>query len=240
MPDPIAPTVPVTPAAPAAVAPAVAAPSATAPAQTPAAALATPDKPAAAPSPDKPAEPAKRPDSLIPDPEAKPADGDKPAAATAPEKYEAFKLPEGVTIAAEGIQQFEAFAKEEGLSQDRAQKYLDRHVAEIKKMNDGIYQTWYDTQRTWQAEITADKSVGGEKLPASKQAIGRVLNFLGPELGKSFREALDFTGAGNNPAVFRSLVKLAERFSEATPVSGKPGSTAAPRTAASVLYPPKG
>ncbi len=238
MPDPIAPATPATPASAAPAAAPAAPPSSTAaPAQTPAAA--TSEKPiaaAASPEPSKPAEPPKRPDSLIPDPAA---EGAKPAEAGAPEKYE-FKAPEGVTLDPGALGEFETFAKEKNLSQDMAQSLLDRHVAEIKKQTEGIYNSWFETQKGWQAEIIADKNIGGDKLPASKAAIGRVLNFLGPVEGKAFREALDFTGAGNNPAVFRGLVKLAERFSEGTSVKGNPTTAALPKTAASVLYPPKG
>lgn len=233
MPDPVvaAPAVPVTPApaapAPAAVAPVVAATPPATPA-SPAAASATPEKPAAAAPPV--AEP-EAPPSLIPDPDAKPAAA---AIVGAPEKYE-FKLPDGVTLNADAQARYETFAREENLSQDAAQKYLDRHIAEITTQKAADRQAWFNTQKEWQAEITADKTIGGANLPTSKQAIGRLVNHLGPELGKSFREALDFTGAGNNPAVFRSLVKLAERFTEGTPVKGNPGAPS--KSAASVLYP---
>ncbi len=244
MPDPVVPAVPAA-SAPAATTPA---PASTPPA-APASPAATPSEKtgvAAAPiaaeaakTPDAPA----RPESLLPEiGEAAKPDGEKPAEAKpaeagAPEKYE-FKLPEGVKLNAEMQTEFETFARGENLSNAVAQSLLDRHIQAITQQKQADLNAWFDTQKSWQAEIQADKTIGGEKLPISKQAIGRVINFLGPDLGPKFREALDFTGAGNNPAVYRGLVKLAERFSEGSSVNGKPSvSPGAAKNAASVMYP---
>lgn len=258
MPDPAAPATPATPptaAAPAVTAPPVPSPAAPVAAQpaassTPAAAPAA--KPgAAAPSAEKAAEAAKpneaktefvREPSLVdedPEAEAAPAKPEeaKPAAeGAAPEKYE-LKLPEGVTLDPERQAQFEGIAREYGLTNEKAQRLLDQHLQEIQNVSRGLYDKWNETQKMWKNEITNDKEIGGANFKQSKAHVARFINSLPEPMRQPFREALNFTGAGNNPAVFRALRAAGQRYAEGTPVKGSPMTATAPKSAASVMYP---
>jgi hypothetical protein len=104
----------------------------------------------------------------------------------------------------------------------------------------------------WQGKTKADPDftshVSGDKtgLDAVKLDIGKALNALGnPKLAADFRAAMDLTGAGDHPAVVKTLLKLSAFITEGTHVSGRgpstlgqqaPGTTARP-THAKALYP---
>lgn len=246
MPPDVTPNSPATTGSPAAPTPAASpavAPASSSP--TPAAAPASPTdaKPAAAVSPE-PAktEPAKAPAALTDAPAeaVKPeAEGEKKPEAkpSVPEKYE-FKFPDGFQADEKRIGELSEFAKTKGWDQDTAQAALDMHLKELKAQTDGIYNQWHDMQRTWQSEVGADKEIGngqnGLKPEAAKQ-VARAIDALPPALGQEFRKALNFTGAGNNPAVVKALHFLGQFFTEGKPVTGKPAG-GAPKRAADVFY----
>lgn len=160
----------------------------------------------------------------------------------APEKYEEFKVPEGFTLDEKVATEASAIFKELGLPQAAAQKLVDFHVAKTQAAAESPYQTWKDTQDTWKAEIAADPEIGG-KLDQVKARTSKLLDSLGdPKLASAFREAMDFTGAGNNPAFIRAFNKLAEKYTEGTHVpGGRPTNVSDPaggtRTVASAMYP---
>lgn len=162
----------------------------------------------------------------------------------APEKYEAFKLPEGLQLTEASLTEAQALFKESGLSQTQAQKYVDFHVAKLKEMAEAPAKLWQDTQKEWIDKAKADSEIGG-KLPQVKADVSKALDAaLGVELGKEFREAMDYTGAGNNPAFIKAIWKLSQRWLEGTAVNAggpskfgqaRPGE--GPKTAAQAIYP---
>ena len=152
---------------------------------------------------------------------------EKPAEpAGVPEKYE-FKPPadwaeKGYELDDKILSEAEPMLREMGLSQTNAQKLVEFYakqsmaqyeegLAMAKKQNDD-----------WRAEAEAHPDLRG-KLGQGKEVnvrVGKLLDSLGPELSKGFREAMDFTGAGNHPMFIRGMNKLAERLTEGTSVTG--------------------
>ena len=143
-----------------------------------------------------------------------------------PEKYE-FKPPadwaeKGYELDDKILTEAEPMLREMGLSQTNAQKLVEFYakqsmaqyeegLAMAKKQNDD-----------WRAEAEAHPDLKGQ-LGEGKEVnvrIGRLLNSLGSELEKGFRQAMDFTGVGNHPAFIRAFDKLAQRLSEGTSVTG--------------------
>lgn len=226
------------PAAAAVTTPAVATPAVTTPAATPAV-VATPT-PEAKPA-ETPAEATiigeveKKAEEVKPGEEKKPGEAEKkPEEKTEPIKYEPFKLPEGVTLEAEALASAQKFMSEElKLPQEQAQKLVDFHVDALKKEAEAPYQLWADTQKKWQDEVKADPTIGGDHLPAVKTRISKLLDEYGDP---GVREALNFTGAGNHPAIIKTFAKLAEKLVEGSFVPGG-GSAPVPKDAASVFYP---
>lgn len=148
----------------------------------------------------------------------------------APDKYE-FTTPEGQTFDETVIAQFSEIAKELNLSQDAAQKVLDkmgpaiaaRQVEQIEAV-----------KSEWAAESKADKEFGGEKLnenlAVAKKGLGA---FATPELSA----LLEKTGLGNNPEIIRYFYRVGKAISEDSFVNGNKGSNSTPESMAQRMYP---
>jgi hypothetical protein len=149
-----------------------------------------------------------------PKPEAKPEG--------APEKYADFKLPDGYTFDPEALKEVTGLFKEAGLSQDSAQKLVDYYAKNSLQASEAPYKLWADTQREWVKDI---ENSFGSKAEAMRKDINQFIDSpaLTPKLRTAFREALDFTGAGSNPAVFEALSILVKPFLEGSSVpQGRP------------------
>lgn len=134
----------------------------------------------------------------------------------------------------------------EASPQKRAQALVDLYAKSLNAALKSQMDSWHKQQGDWQREIQADAELGGSKLDGVKQTVSKVLD--NPALSDpNFREALVFTGAGNNPAVVRTLYRWARALSEGGAVTGMPaernrdGSINGERpTAAQALYGPSG
>jgi hypothetical protein len=171
-------------------------------------------------------------------------EGDK---STVPEKYADFKVPEGFTLNKDALEAALPIFKELGLSQDEAQKLVDIQTAReaaLAKSNQGDYASM---RKGWRDEVLADStlSAGGKVKPEILQTIGRAIEGLGdPKLAGDFRQVMDTTGVGDNPAFFRAFYKLAQQVTEGRPVQGKGPSElgqkapdAKPTSIANAMYP---
>jgi hypothetical protein len=160
------------------------------------------------------------------------------AAEGAPESYSDFTLPEGFEATPEGLAEAKALFKELGLPQANAQRVMDLHAKSVQEAMNAPFKLWQDTQERWVNEVKADPEIGG-KLGQVKSTIAKAIDGLGDaKLAKDFREAMDFTGAGNNPAFIRAFFRLAQKVTEGSHVSGSPaGAQDRPRSAAQAMYP---
>lgn len=202
-----------------------------------------------------PAEPKEEPKSALstePKTEAKPEDKPK-APEGAPEKYEDFKAPEGYeldkTMAAEAGTLF----KKMNLSQAQAQELVDFYSAKSAEIANRGLQTvkdmragWLDqikTSNEYQREFGADGKIKTDSKVLAGMA--RMIDSVADKkLAGEVRQALDLTGAGDHPAIFKFFDMLAKHFSEGTPVRGNgpsPHGTDQPnsgrRSAAQEIYP---
>lgn len=149
--------------------------------------------------------------------------------AAAPEKYEAWKVPEGYELDPEVKTEAEPLFKELGLSQDAAQKLVDLYskhsIKSLEEHNKSASDWWAKRQQDWREELKRDPQVGklvgsnGNFGPDSAvvQTVNRALDGLqNPKLVSDFKEAMDLTGAGNNPAFVKVLYALASKVTEGT------------------------
>lgn len=139
----------------------------------------------------------------------------------AAEPFDATKLtlPEGFDRENEHYKGFETFAKENKLTQPQVQQLIDTHTSAIKATTEALYADWHKQNDTWRDEVKADKEIGGANLEKVLQTVSKVLD--NSELtDPKFREALEYTGAGNNPAVARTLYRWAKALTEGAPVNG--------------------
>ena len=173
-----------------------------------------------------------------------PKAGDKPVV---PEKYADFTVPEGFTLNKDALEAAVPVFKELGLTQEQAQKLIDvqtKREAELAKGGQGDYVAM---RKGWRDEVLADTSLsaGGKVKPEVLQTIGRAIDGLGDtKLAGEFRQVMDTTGLGDNPAFVRAFFKLAQQVTEGRPVTGKGPSAegqkapdAKPQSIASAMYP---
>ncbi len=202
-----APAEPATPAAPAAD---------TAPVVAPAAAPAV--APAAPPAEAKPADPAAKPE------DAKPAG--------APEAYEAFKLPENLSLDETLMGEFGTVAKELNLPQEAAQKLVDIAASMQAKTVQGVQDAINAQAQQWESEVMTDSEVGGsavqENLAVAKTAMAK---FFPPE----FAKFLEDTKLGSHPAMVKGLYRVGKAISQDGFVPGRPGNSGRP-SHTEVLY----
>ncbi|MGE5151052.1 MAG: hypothetical protein ACM3II_13095 [Rhodospirillaceae bacterium] len=154
--------------------------------------------------------------------------------ATARPTYGEFKLPEGVTADTESLKPATELFAETGLSQDQAQKFIDLAMARETAAAHKSVQAFVDLQNQWVSEIKADPDIGGDRLKASLASANRAIDRLDVP---GLREALNFTGAGNHPAIVKAFVRLGQMIAEDR---FRPGAQLArpqvPRSPAEVIY----
>ena len=153
----------------------------------------------------------------------------------APEDYEAFTLPEGVEMDDDALDKFKPIAKEAGLDQDNAQKFVDLYTEAVVEAAETQQKVWAETQQQWVDQAKTDKEIGGEKFESNLGDAKKALKQFGtPELD----EAMSVTGAGNHPEFIRLLSRVGKAISEDAMVPGK--ATTGPKTHAEILYPTMG
>lgn len=205
---PATPVEPVTPAAPASPA-------------TPSTVLGAPDP--------KPAEPAKADDKPV-EPAKESAKAEVPIIDPA-----ALKLPEGFKADEATMKAAIDIIADDKLSpQDRTQKLVDFHAAELKKASEASSKYWAEQQTKWQDQ--AKVTYGPEPAKSPKiVAVAKLIDSLGEKPASELREALEMSGMGNHPSVIAAFVALADRMGEPKHLTGGP--TSAPKDPASAFYP---
>lgn len=146
----------------------------------------------------------------------------------APEKYE-FANADQLDGAV--VESFSEIARELNLSQDAAQKVLDKMAPVIQSQQmDRI-----EAARTqWLEDAKVDKEFGGEKLQENLGLAKKALDaFATPEL----RVLLNESGLGNHPEVIRVFVRAGKAISEDRLVTGAQGGQTSGTNDFKRLYP---
>lgn len=147
-----------------------------------------------------------------------------------PEKYE-FTVPDGAAVDDGVLNAYSEVAKELKLSQQDAQKVLDK-IAPV--MQERQSQQLKATTKAWLEASTTDKEFGGEALQANIGVAKKALDSFGtPEL----RALLEQSGLGNHPEVIRFMYRAGKAISEDRLVTGTRSVNRAPADPAKRLYP---
>lgn len=170
-------------------------------------------------------------------------EGEAPAEAKtgAPEAYAQFSAPEGYELDAKAIEEVTPIFKELNLSQEQGQKLIDFYSKLSAEAAEAPQRLVREQNEAWVNEIKADPQLG-PKLAEVRSTVSKMLSSLG-ELEAPFRQAMDYTGAGNNPAFIRALYKIAGQLTEGGMVRGGgpsaqgQGNQGRPASAAAALYP---
>lgn len=159
------------------------------------------------------------PDPKTPEPKA-PEGDKKPDPAAIPEKYE-FKVPEGQVLNEALVAEATPLFKELGLSQEGAQKLFDFHNKAMADLAAAPMKAYEEMRDAGRKEIISDKALGDGKAdlkPEVKANIAKAIDSL-PN-AKEFRDAMNLTGVGDNPAFVRAVNHWASQLAEGTPVRG--------------------
>lgn len=164
--------------------------------------------------------------------------------AGAPETYSAFAVPDGWEIDKATNDAMGPLFKSLNLSQENAQKLVDFYIEKTAESQNAPFKFWQDTQAKWVDQVKADPVIG-PRLNEVKTTISRAIDGLNdPKLARDFREAMDYTGAGNNPAFIKAFYKLAQMVTEGGHVAGNGPSPAGQQqkgganvSAAKAMYP---
>lgn len=136
-----------------------------------------------------------------------------------PEKYEDFKVPEGFNAPQES---FKTFAKEIGMSQEKAQKTIDyytsKFVPEMQEAHNTVVKCWAEQ---------SNKELGKEGIDTAIKAYQALAT---PEL----RQLMGQTGLGSNPTVLKMFKAIGEKMKESNLVPGEKVTT--PKRGCDVMF----
>jgi hypothetical protein len=176
--------------------------------------------------------PAMADESVLTGPTPQPDPAPETPAPEAP-AYGEFKLPDGARVDGASLEQATTLFKEAGLPQEQAQKFIDLALSREQAAATKGVQAFVDLQTKWVSEIKADPEIGGTRFEASMASAGRAIDRLGVP---GLREALNLTGAGNNPSIVKAFVRLGQMVSEDRFMPGRNAAPAAPRSPAETIY----
>lgn len=186
------------------------------------------------------------PAEAAPEPVAEVAPVEAAPAEVAPEPlapvYTEFKVPEGFDLPAERLTEFTGVLGKFNLSQEAGQELLDLHAATTKQIADAMDQRQRDvfeeTRAGWRKDF--DKQFGNRTDTVKNDAKWAIAEALPDEKDrKAFKDVLDFTGAGDHPAVINAFAAVAKRLRErSAPPKGLPPKSV-PTNAADRRYGPR-
>lgn len=184
---------------------------------------------AAQPAPAAHPEPAKAAEAPKPNEGQPPAP--QPAAPVVPEKYE-LKPPEGSLVGPAQLEKIAQYAKEQGFSQEQAQKYLERESAVLADFQQGQQEGLKTQSQAWVEDIKADKELGGPKFQENMEHAFRAFErFASPEFVKVMKD----TGLGNHPEMVRTFFKISQAMKDDSLILA-PTHDGSAKTAAELLY----
>lgn len=129
----------------------------------------------------------------------------------APAAYEAFKLPDGAKLEGDTLKQFTDFAKDLGLTQEHAQKFVDREIQLQRDMDTGAVELVKKQGEAWETAARQDNEIGGAKYDENLGVANKALEQFGSQ---SLRDMLKTTPLGKNPEVLRFLVKIGNAIAQ--------------------------
>jgi len=176
-------------------------------------------------------EPAKAGDESGTPPDPKKAEADaKPGA---PETYEDFTLPDGLAKDEAALDAFKTLAKEHGLTQEAAQKFVDLQAKLVSEMSDASSKAFQEQNETWVSAAKNDKEFGLIKFNENLAVAKSALNTYGND---ALKEVLNVTGAGNHPEVIRFLWKIGKEMADGKIHTGGTSGAPEPKSLADRIY----
>ena len=126
-----------------------------------------------------------------------------------------FKELEGFDAADPALKTYVDLLNDKELSpKDRGVKLIELQKQVMQSLSEKSTQAFVELQGKWQDEVRNDPEFSGGKLEPALGGIAKLLTRFGDEKTK---EAFDYTGAGNHPAIVRFLHKVSSVLNEPGP-----------------------
>lgn len=147
----------------------------------------------------------KKVEATAADAEAKTADADKAKAKAADAKADEhnLKLPENSLLPPSTIEEISTFAKENGLSNEAAQKMLDRENAKMSLLFTQKREDLKPVIENWRRAAEKDPEIGGKDGSEFKANVMLAKRALDKANVPGLKETLDMSGFGNHPDMLK-------------------------------------
>lgn len=119
------------------------------------------------------------------------------------------------------LTEFTTFAKGLGLSQEAAQKFVEREVALQQAADKDLAAQVTKQKAEWETQARSDAEIGGAKYDENLGIANKALDQFG---SPALRDMLKTTPFGQHPDVLRFLVKVGQAISQDNfvPAGGAP------------------
>lgn len=179
-------------------------------------------------------------------------DGGQSVEPAPPPKYDAFTLPEGITLDESRVGEFTNLlsslelegkadhAKVQEFGQKAVEFYINEQKNTVQKLEEYYANTWEKQKTDWREATIKDPEIGGNRLQTTLDAASSFIRTHGgtAEQQAEFRSLMDSSGLGNHPAIVRLLANAGQAMSEGRPLAApKPVIQKQSRT--STMYGPK-
>jgi hypothetical protein len=125
-------------------------------------------------------------------------------------KYD-LKLPEGTLLTQAEVDKIVSFAKDQGLSQESAQKLVEREHEILANYKNNQEQQFEQMREQWFKQVEGDKELGGDNLKATAEMARRALDKFAPDSLKKFFAESPY---GNHPDVIRMFSKIGKAMQD--------------------------
>lgn len=142
-----------------------------------------------------------------------------------PEKEVSYdlKLNEESVLHESVVESIKEFAKENGLTNEAAQKMLDQQNGLMDNFVKQQQEQWDQQVDSWVDELKNDPEYGGDKFNETTEYARRTFSRFAPE---SFVELINETGYGNHPELVKLFARIGREMEEDRIVtSTKPGNS---------------
>lgn len=133
---------------------------------------------------------------------------------TIPEKYE-FKLEQS-PLDKSYLESFQTYAKEQKMTQDQAQKLLERESFAVNEYLNKQNAEFEKTQSQWVEAIKQDQEIGGDNFNKNIELAHRALKKYGTP---QFIQDLEQSGFGNHPELVRIFARIGKSIGEDSMIS---------------------
>lgn len=148
-----------------------------------------------------------------------------------PIKYD-LKLPKDSMLNEGAVDEIAEFAKEQGLSNEQAQKLLDRENKAVKEYAESQVEGLKEKSSQWVEDVKNDKELGGENFNKNVELAHRALEKFG---SKQLKETLNSSGLGSHPELVRVFSRIGKAMADDSIVNqGSEGSKQ--KTAEEIMY----